>query len=79
MTGDGVDRLLGNAGRRLSESRTVIDLDLEYGAGDVMAWLHRHGEVLETADDGQRLHFKVALAAPERAQLARMLDRAETI
>ena len=76
-TGDGIERLLGKVAVRLSASRTVVELPLDYGAGEVMAWLHRHGEVLDTADDGERLHLKVALAAAERAQLARLLDREE--
>ena len=53
----------------------MIELDLDYGAGEVMAWLHRRGEVLETKDDGERLHLKVAVGEAERAQLARMLGR----
>ena len=53
----------------------MIELDLDYGAGEVMAWLHRRGEVLETTDDGQRLHLKVAVGDAERAQLAKMLGR----
>ena len=40
-----------------------------------VAWLHRHGEVLERTDDGTGLHLKVAIAAPERAQLAHKLGR----
>ena len=76
-TGDGISHLLEKVGARLSASRTIVDLPLDYGAGEVMAWLHRHGEVLDTTDDGERLHLRVALAAAERAQLARMLGRDE--
>ena len=56
-------------------TRAVLELDLDYDAGEIMAWLHRRGEVLETSDDGQRLHLKVAIGETERAQLARMLGR----
>jgi GTPase len=75
VQGTGIDQLLDLVGRRLATARTVLDLDLDYGAGEAIAWLHRHGEVVETRHDGERLRLKVALAAPERAQLARMLGR----
>ena len=58
--GTGIDPLL-DAGRPAPRRRReVVDLDLDYGAGEVLAWLHRHGEVIETRDDGERLHLKVA-------------------
>jgi GTP-binding protein HflX len=76
ITGSGVDQLLELVDRRLAVVRTVLEVDLDYGAGEILAWLHRRGEVLDTSDDGERLHLKVALGAPERAQFARMmLDR----
>ena len=68
--GTGLAPLLEAVDRRLARNRTVIELDLDYGAGEIVAWLHRHGEVLERTDDGSGLHLKVAIAAPERAQLA---------
>ena len=76
VTGAGVDQLLELVDRRLAVARTVLEVELDYGAGEILAWLHRRGEVLDTSDDGERLHLKVALGAPERAQFARMmLDR----
>ena len=70
IAGTGVAQLLELVDRRLAVTRAVIELDLDYAAGEVMAWLHRRGEVLETSDDGQRLHLKVAVGEAERAQLA---------
>ena len=75
MRGTGVEGLVDVVDRRLAVSRAVVELDLDYGAGEVMAWLHRSGEVLETADDGGGLRVKVALGDAERAQLAKMLGR----
>ena len=77
IAGTGVAQLLDLVDRRLAVTRAVIELDLDYGAGEVMAWLHRRGEVLETTDDGERLHLKVAIGDAERAQLAKMLGRAD--
>ena len=74
--GSGVEPLLELVDRRLAVARVVVEVDLDYGAGEVLAWLHRRGEVIETRDDGQQLHLKVALGTTERAQLARMLGPA---
>ncbi len=73
--GTGLVPLLEAVDRRLAANRTVVELDLDYNSGAVVAWLHRHGEVLERTDDGTGLHLKVAIAAPERAQLAHKLGR----
>ena len=54
----------------------MVELDLDYGSsGELLAWLHRRGEVLEQTDDGDKLRLKVAITAPERARLAHKLGR----
>ncbi|MGE3291689.1 MAG: GTPase HflX [Geminicoccaceae bacterium] len=73
--GTGIDGLLAEIDRRLTATRQPVEVDLDYAAGEVLAWLHRHGEVLETIDDGERLHLKVAVGAAERARLERLLGR----
>ena len=73
--GTGIATLLETVDRRLAAGREVVELDLDYGAGEAIAWLHRHGSVIETRDDGERLHLKVTLSTPQRAQLGRILDR----
>jgi GTP-binding protein HflX len=75
VEGTGVDLLLETVDRRLATNRSVIEVELDYEAGEVLAWLHRRGEVLEQADDGKGLHLKVAMGDAERAQLARLLGR----
>jgi GTP-binding protein HflX len=73
--GAGVAELLEAVDRRLAANRDVVELDLDYGSGELLAWLHRRGEVLEQTDDGGKLHLKVAITAPERARLAHKLGR----
>jgi GTP-binding protein HflX len=73
--GTGLESLLRLIDQPLAAKRSVVELDLDYNSGEVVAWLHRHGEVLERTDDGDGLHLKVAIAAPERAQLAHKLGR----
>jgi GTPase len=74
-TGTGTEELLLAVDRRLAENRDVVELDLDYGSGELLAWLHRCGEVLEQTDDGGKLRLKVAITAPERARLAHKLGR----
>ena len=45
-TGEGIDKLLIALGDRLRSLSTVIELRVPYGRGDVLAALHRSGEVL---------------------------------
>jgi GTP-binding protein HflX len=71
--GTGIEQLLELVDRRLAASRSVIELRLDYGSGELLAWLHRAGEVLEQTDDGEGLWLKVAISAPERARLAHRL------
>jgi GTP-binding protein HflX len=74
--GTGVQELLRAVEHRLAANRAVVELDLDYGSsGELLAWLHRRGEVLEQTDDGGKLHLKVAITAPERARLAHKLGR----
>lgn len=73
--GIGVDGLLATVDRRLAAKRTVVELDLDYNSGELLAWLHRTGEVLQQTDDGAGLHLRVAISTSERARLAHRLGR----
>lgn len=46
-TGEGIDRLLLLLGDRLHRETTTVDLLVPFGRGDVLARVHREGEVLE--------------------------------
>ena len=61
ITGEGVDALLTLVDHHLEgRSRPVpVDVPLTDGAG--IAWLYRHGEVLERRDDDQLAHLLVNL------------------
>ena len=48
-TGDGVGGLLGTVGERLRAASRVVELVVPYNRGDVLAALHREGEVLSSA------------------------------
>ena len=70
VTGDGVADLLLRVGDRLRSMTRSVELVVPYDRGDVVAALHRSGEVLtETAEqDGMRL--SVRLADAERGKFA---------
>lgn len=53
VTGEGIDGLLTAIGDRLRRTTTVVDLLIPYERGDVLAEVHREGQVLaEEAGDG---------------------------
>jgi GTP-binding protein HflX len=58
-TGDGVDELLQAIGDRLRALTSVVELVVPYDRGDVLAAVHREGEVLvESAGEGA-MHMRV--------------------
>ncbi|MHB1535473.1 MAG: GTPase HflX [Acidimicrobiales bacterium] len=61
LTGEGLDDLLTAIGDRLRALATVVELDVPYERGDVLAALHREGEVLvEThGETSTRLRVRV--------------------
>jgi GTP-binding protein HflX len=67
-TGEGVDKLLSAVGDRLRALATVVELVVPYERGDVLAGLHRDGEVLVEvhADAGTRVRARIDDAALSR-------------
>jgi GTP-binding protein HflX len=67
-TGEAVDDLLRTIGDRLRGLSTITELVVPFDRGDVLASLHREGEVLvETAtDDGMRVRARLDAAAVSR-------------
>jgi len=60
-TGDGIDRLLAAIGDRLRAMTHVVELVVPYDRGDVVAAVHRHGEVVSECHDseGTRLWARI--------------------
>ncbi|MDA8343446.1 MAG: GTPase HflX, partial [Actinomycetota bacterium] len=69
-TGDGLDGLVGAIGDRLRAADTVVDLVVPFERGDVLAAVHREGEVMteEHGEDGTAV--RVVLDAAGRARFA---------
>ena len=68
VTGEGIDDLLVAMGDRLRSTLRVIELVIPYGRGDVLAAVHREGEVLleSHADDSSRVQVRVDPAGAAR-------------
>jgi GTP-binding protein HflX len=67
-TGEGVDKLLEVVAERLRALATVLELTVPYERGDVLAALHREGEVLVEvhADHGTRVRARLGDAEASR-------------
>ena len=70
LTGEGCDALLARIDARLAESRQILDLIVDHSDGATMAWLYRHGEILNRVDDEKSCHLRVGLNAADAARFA---------
>jgi GTP-binding protein HflX len=61
VTGEGVDVLLGAVAARLRAMEPIAELLVPYDRGDVMAALHREGEVLVEVHDSQGTRVRARL------------------
>ncbi len=61
-TGEGCDALVALLDGRLDVDRRLIRLDVPLADGAALAWLYRHGEVVERADDQVHAHVEVRLS-----------------
>jgi GTP-binding protein HflX len=67
-TGEGVDELLRTVGDRLRALTDVVELVVPYDRGDLLAALHREGEVLSESheDDAVRVRARLGVDAARR-------------
>ncbi|HEY2331598.1 MAG TPA: GTPase HflX [Acidimicrobiales bacterium] len=67
-TGEGVDALLLHIADRLRALEQVVELQVPWDRGDVLAGLHRDGEVLSEAaeDEGMRVRARLDAATASR-------------
>ena len=72
-TGDGVDGLLEAVGERLRMLSRTVELLVPYERGDVVAALHRQGEVLSEDHEADATRLRVRLPDPEVNRFAEFL------
>ncbi|MGH9135887.1 MAG: GTPase HflX [Acidimicrobiales bacterium] len=67
-TGEGVDELLRAVADRLRSLTEVVEVVVPYDRGDVLAALHREGEVLSEAHGDDGVHVRARLDTTARAR-----------
>jgi len=71
LSGEGTADLLAALDETLARGRRVVALTLEPGAGQTIAWLYRHGDVLERRDDERGSHLRVQLSPADIGRLTK--------
>jgi GTP-binding protein HflX len=56
--------------RRLTAALPVVEVELDSGDGARLAWLYRHGTVLDRQEVDGRTQLRVVLSPAARARLA---------
>ena len=69
-TGEGIDDLLQVVGDRLRGTDRVVELIVPWSRGDVLAAIHREGEVVGRSDGGESATLQVVLDDVGRARFA---------
>jgi GTPase len=70
VTGEGVDAFLRVLGDRLRALTEIIELEVPYDRGDVLASIHREGEVVSTADEPDVMRIRARLSDASAGRLA---------
>jgi GTPase len=69
-SGEGIDDLLRTLGDRLRTLTRVVELAVPYDRGDVIAAIHREGEVVSTTDESAQLRVRARLSDASAGRLA---------
>ena len=70
VTHDGLDVFLRTLADRLRTITTVVVLQVPYDRGDVLASIHREGEVVSTTDDADGLRVRARLSDASAGRLS---------
>ena len=75
LTGEGVDLLLRQIDERLAGGRETVELDVDLADGAGLAWLYRHGQVLNRSDADGVAHVTVGLDAQDIGRFRKRFPR----
>jgi GTP-binding protein HflX len=70
LTGEGMEAFLRTLGDRLRALTHVVELVVPYDRGDVLAAIHREGEVVSTTDEPAHLLVRARLSEASAGRLA---------
>ena len=76
QTGEGIDRFLQALADRLRAITAVVELLVPYERGDVLAAIHREGEVVSTFHDTHGVRVRARLADASAGRLAEFVQSA---
>ena len=68
ITGEGLVALTEAIDRKIAGSLETADYDIEPSDGARLAWLYRHGEVVDRLDNAEAVHVTVRLSQADRAR-----------
>lgn len=71
-TGAGIDALRARLDEVLGRGRRIVEIDVDAGDGARLAWLYRHGEVVERRDDAGGARLRVGLDLADLARFRRL-------
>lgn len=71
LAGEGLDALICLIDERLSMARRVVEVRVPYADGATLAWLYRHGEVLNRTERDGTACLRVGLTPADANRLAR--------
>jgi GTPase len=78
-TGEGIDEFLQSLSDRLRSLAVVTELYIPYERGDIVATVHREGEVISTAPDDLGVRMRVRLDASAAGRLAEFVVTEQTV
>jgi GTPase len=79
VTGEGVDEFLHALSDRLRALAVVTELFVPYERGDILAAVHREGEVISSAPDDAGVRLRVRLDASAAGRLAEFVVSDQTV
>lgn len=77
VTGQGIELFLRTLADRLRALTTVLDLLIPYDRGDVLASVHREGEVVSTTEDPDGFRVRARLSDASAGRLSEYVDAGE--
>ena len=79
LSGEGCDDLLARIDAQLSASNRVVDVEIAVRDGKNLAWLYRHGEIIERDDDQDCARIRISLSDANRNRLERIAEAASSV
>jgi GTP-binding protein HflX len=70
VTGEGIDELLRTIGDRMRAISVVVELLVPYDRGDIVASVHREGEVVSTSNEEEGIRIRARLGDASIGRLA---------